>query len=87
MRGVPVLASDSGYHPRSGTLPLARSSNIKITYEFTEIVPGILSPQRMILHYSIEPCRIASGELQTELLPFRYRVEDVKEPIAYQSPI
>jgi len=25
MRGVPVLASDSGYHPRSGMLPLARS--------------------------------------------------------------
>ena len=26
MRGVPVLASGSGYHPRSGMLPLARSS-------------------------------------------------------------
>ena len=43
MRGVPVLASDSGYYPRSGMLPLARSSrHSNLPAQFAEIMPGIL---------------------------------------------
>src|SRR5260221_14594238 len=60
MRGVPVLASDSGYYPRSGMLPLARSSrHSNLRPQFAEIMPGILWLQRMVFHYSIEPCRMA----------------------------
>jgi hypothetical protein len=67
MRGVPVLASDSGYYPRSGMLPLAQSlgrSNLRS--QLAEIMPAILWLQRMISHYSIEPCRITVGNLKAE---------------------
>jgi hypothetical protein len=41
MRGVPVLASASGYYPRSGMLPLARSSGYSnLRPQFAEIMPG-----------------------------------------------
>ena len=66
MRGVPVLASDSGYYPRSGMLPLARSlgrSNLRP--QLAEIMPAILWLQRMISHYSIEPCRITYRKTQS----------------------
>jgi hypothetical protein len=63
MRGVPVLASDSGYYPRSGMLPLARSSRYSnLRPEFGEIMLGILWLQRMVFRYSIEPCRITSRD-------------------------
>jgi hypothetical protein len=63
MRGVPVLASDSGYHPRSSMLPLARSSRrLNLRPQFAKKMPGILSLQRMVSHYSIEPCRITSRD-------------------------
>src|SRR5258707_11749796 len=63
MRGVPVLASDSGYYPRSGMLPLARSSrHSNLRPQFAEIMPGILWLQRMVFHYSIESCRITSRD-------------------------
>src|SRR5882762_3453728 len=63
MRGVPVLASDSGYYPRSGMLPLARSSrHSNLRSQFAEIMPGILWLQRMVFHYSIESCRITSRD-------------------------
>jgi hypothetical protein len=65
MRGVPVLASDSGYYPRSGMLPLARSSrHSNLRPQLAEIMPGILWLQRMVIHYSIEPCRITSRDLK-----------------------
>jgi len=63
MRGVPVLASDSGYYPRSGMLPLAWSpggSNLRP--QLAEIMPAILWLQRMIWYYSIEPCRFTSKQ-------------------------
>src|ERR1700756_1960464 len=42
MRGVPVLASDSGYHPRSSMLPLTRSARrSSFRAQFGEMVPGI----------------------------------------------
>jgi hypothetical protein len=63
MRGVPVLASDSGYYPRSGMLPLARGSrHSNLSPQFAEIMPEILSLQRMVFHYSIERCRITSRD-------------------------
>src|SRR5258708_35555678 len=63
MRGVPVLASDSGYYPRSGMLPLARSSrHSNLRPQFAEIMPAILWLQRMVVHYSIEPGRITSRD-------------------------
>jgi len=73
MRGVPVLASDSGYYPRSDMLPLARSSrHSNLRPQFAEIMPGILSLQGMVFHYSIESCRIAPRETRADDLALQY---------------
>src|SRR3981081_2016106 len=72
MRGVPVLASDSGYYPRSGMLPLARSSrHSNLRPQFAEIMPGMLWLQRTVFHYSIEPCRITSRDSKKNCCSWR----------------
>jgi hypothetical protein len=69
MRGVPVLASDSGYYPRSGMLPLARSSwHSNLRPQFAEILPAILWLQRVVFHCSIEALSNYLKGLKEELL-------------------
>jgi len=69
MRGVPVLASDSGY-PRTGMLPLARRLRAFFyAFQFAEIMIGIYRYNGRF--FTTRPSRIelAQGGLKEELSP------------------